>query len=411
MLDGLRVLDLCDGSGAHCGRILADLGADVIKVEPPAGDPTRAIPPYLDDVPGPDRGLLHLALNANKRGVTLDLDDPNGRELLRRLVDVGDVLVESFAPGYLEERGLGYAALSARNDRLIVTSITPYGQDGPLAGLPASDLEVTAASGSLWLGGEPREPPVRTTLPQSPFWTGMYAAAGTLFAYLVRERLGRGQHVDVSAQASMVTVHPPASVFADVLGEEHVRLGPYLVGRSIVGTRFRNVWPCRDGYVAFAIQGGPIGRHTGRMLEEWMRARGMRVDAEREIDWDTFDNRTLTQADVDRMEAAIGAFFLTLTKAEFFEGVLARNMLGYPVSTAEDVYADEQLRARDFWQEVPLAADSALTFPGGFAVFGGERPRIRRPAPRVGEHSDEVYRELLGLNVAELAALRERAIL
>ena len=391
-LAGVRVIELADGWAAHCGRILADLGADVIKVEPPDGDSARSRPPFIADRAGPDRSFWWIALNANKRGVTLDLDRPGARDALRKLVADADVLVESFGPAALEDRGLGPATLGSWNERLIHTTITPYGSDGPLASAPASDLEVTAASGALWLAGEPGKAPVRTTLPQAPFWAGMYGAMGTLFAYLARGVTGRGQHVDTSAQASMVTVTPPASVHWDVLGDEHERLGPFLLGRSIVGARFRNIWRCTDGYVSFAIQGGAIGRHTGKMLVGWMASRGEVPDALRAIDWDRFDNTTLKQDEVEALEAAIAPFFEGLAKREFFDGVVARNMLGYPVSTVADVEADAQLDARGFWQQVEVPeARRSVAFPGGFALFDGQRPRIRRPAPRLGEHNAEVF--------------------
>jgi crotonobetainyl-CoA:carnitine CoA-transferase CaiB-like acyl-CoA transferase len=255
--------------------------------------------------------------------------------------------------------------------------------------VPASDLEVTASSGALALAGEPGRAPVRTTLAQSPFWTGMYAAMGALFAMAARAATRQGQRVDVSGQASMVTVHPPACVHWDVAKEEHRRLGAFLIGRSIVGARFRNIWKCADGYVSFAIQGGPIGRHTGRMLASWMGERKFAAPLFSAIEWDRFDNRTLTQAQVDALETEVAQFFLTLTKREFFAGVIARNMLGYPVADASDVYADPQLRARDFWQETPIDG-TTLPFPGGFALFDGERPRVRRRPPRLGEHDAEV---------------------
>jgi crotonobetainyl-CoA:carnitine CoA-transferase CaiB-like acyl-CoA transferase len=390
-LDGVRVVELADGWGAHCGRILADLGADVVKVEPPSGDSARARPPFIGDVPGPDRSFWWIALNANKRGVTLDLSAPAGRDALRRLLETADIFIESFGATELEARGIDAATLASWNERLVHTTITPYGSDGPLADAPASDLEVTAASGALWLAGDPGRPPVRTTLPQSPFWAGMYGAMGTLFAHLARGVTGRGQHVDTSAQAGMVTVTPPASVHWEVHRDEHVRLGPHLLGRSIVGARFRNIWRCADGYVSFAIQGGAIGRHTGRMLVEWMASRGEVAAVLRAIDWDRFDNTTLRQDEVEALESAVAPFFERLTKREFFDGVVARNMLGYPVSTVEDVEADPQLAARGFWQEVDVPeAGRSVAFPGGFALFDGDRPRIRRPAPRLGEHNAEV---------------------
>jgi benzylsuccinate CoA-transferase BbsE subunit len=385
MLGDLRVVELVGGdiwgaaAVAHCARILADLGADVVKAEPPEGDPVRRVPPFIGDRPAPDRGLLFVALNANKRSVVLAPGDLSSRDALVR---GADVIVQSSV----------VVDPSKADARQIVVTVTPYGATGPLSDTRASDLEVTASSGSLWLAGEPGAAPVRTTLPQSPFWTGMYAAMGALTA-LVGRRLhgdgGRAQHVDVSGQQSMVTVHPPAPVFADVAREEHMRLGPNLLGRSIVGARFRNVWPCADGHVAFAIQGGPIGRHTGRQLTAWMAERAVAAPRFGAIDWDSFDNRTLSQADVDALEAEVGAFLRTLKKGEFFTGVIARNMLGYPVADAADIYSDEQLGARAFWQDVTVDGES-LTFPGGFALFDGARPSVRRSPPRLGEHQREV---------------------
>ena len=380
-LEGLRVVELIgddiwsSAAIGQCGRILADLGADVVKAEPPEGDPVRRVPPFAGERADPDRGLVWIALNANKRSVLLA---PGRRASLEALVSDADIVVQP------------WVVIDPKVDasRIVVT-ITPYGSTGPLAETPASDLEVTAASGSLWLAGEPGGAPVRTTLPQSPLWTGMYAAMGALMGLAERRQTGHGQHVDVSGQQSMVTVHPPAPVFADVAKEEHMRLGPNLLGRSIVGARFRNIWPCADGHVSFAIQGGPIGRHTGRMLASWMAERGFAAPRFRAVDWETFDNRTLSQADVDTLESEVGAFLATLTKRDFFDGVIARNMLGYPVADARDIYADEQLKARAFWQDVAIDG-TTLTFPGGFALFDGERPRIRRAPPRLGEHQKEV---------------------
>ncbi len=387
----MAVVELADGWSAHCGRILADLGADVVKVEPPEGDTARARPPFIGGRPGPDRSFWWIALNANKRGVMLDLTRDDDRAALRRLVEPADVLLESLGPAGLARIGLDRATLERWNERLIHTTVTPYGSDGPLAEAPASDLEVTAASGALWLAGEPGRAPVRTTLPQSPLWAGMYGAMGTLFAYLARATTGRGQHVDVSAQASMATATPPATVHWDVRRDEHTRLGPFLLGRSIVGARFRNVWRCADGYVSFAIQGGAIGRHTGRKLVEWMASVGEVPAVLARIDWDAFDNTVLRQDEVEELEAAIAPFFERLTRQEFFEGVVARNMLGYPVSTVQDVVADPQLASRSFWQDVDVPeAGGPVAFPGGFALFDGQRPRIRRAAPRLGEHNDEI---------------------
>src|SRR3989442_2657364 len=267
LLDGLRVIEIAGddvwgaSAAAHAARILADLGADVVKVEPPTGDPVRAVPPLLSDEPGADRGLMWMALNANKRGVRLDL--PRERDQLRTLLSSADVLVQT-------REVVDAATAASWSPSLVVVNVTPYGLTGPLAGVPASDLEVTASSGALALAGEPDRAPVRTTLPQSPFWSGMYAAMGALFALAAPAATRRGQQVDVSGQASMVTVHPPACVHSDVAKEEHRRLGAFLIGRSIVGARFRNILEGADCPVSVAVQGRPIGRHTGRMLASWM---------------------------------------------------------------------------------------------------------------------------------------------
>ena len=380
-----------------CGRILADLGADVVKLEPPGGEADRLQPPFIGGIENAERSIPWLAANVNKRGITLDLGSPEGRALFTRLAATARIVVESSAPGRLRALGLEGALVGA-----IVVSVTPYGQDGPLAAVPASDLEVTAASGSLWLAGEEGRAPVRTAQPQSPYWSGMYGAMGALVAL----QAGQAQRVDVSAQAAMTTVHPPAPVWWDIAGEDHGRTGPFLLGRSVVGSRFRNLWACADGFVSFAIQGGPIGRHTGRMLAGWMAERGPVPPVIVGIDWDAFDNTTLTQPEVDAIEAAIAPFLLTLTKADFFSEVVKRKMLGYPVGDACDSIADPQLAARDFWRTfAPAEGVRPLPFPGGFALFDGERPEVRRPAPRPGQHNVEVYAEL-GVGAAELARLR-----
>ena len=384
-----------------CGRILADLGADVVKIEPPGGEADRMQPPFVGDFENSERSIPWLAANVNKRGVTCDLGSPDGRALFALLCANARIVVESFAPGRLRELGLD----GVLGDNIVV-SITPYGQDGPLAGVPGSDLEVTAASGSLWLAGEEGRPPVRTAQPQSPYWSGMYGALGALVAL----QSPVAQRVDVSAQAAMTTVHPPAPVWWDIAHEEHGRTGPFLLGRSNVGSRFRNLWACADGFVSFAIQGGPIGRHTGRMLTQWMAESGGVPAVIAAIDWDRFDNSTLSQQQVDELEAAIAPFLRSLTKGEFFDEVVKRKMLGYPVGDASDSLADPQLLARDFWRSISPGEElPALPFPGGFALFDGERPKVKRPAPRVGEHNAEIYGEV-GVGPRELERLRAAGV-
>ena len=361
----------------------------MIKVEPPEGDSARNLPPFAGDEPGLERSLTWLAGNANKRGITCDLRSE--RERFVELVRTADIVLETFTPGTMESLGLGYDALAEVNPGIILTSITPYGYDGPAATAPASDLEITASSGSLWLAGDPDKPPVRTTLPQTPSWTGMCAAMGTLMAVLARDVTGRGQHVDVSGQASTITAISHAPVFWDLLREEQMRSGPYLTGRSVTGANYRMIWPCRDGYVAFALYGGPAGRHTAKQMTAWMEELGGAPEVIREMDWDRFDVATAEPATVAKLEAGIGPFLLKLTRQEFFQGVIARNMLGYPVATVEDIWKDEQLKAREFHQTIQAPwSGETIPFPGSFALFDGSRPALRRSAPKLGEHNAEI---------------------
>jgi crotonobetainyl-CoA:carnitine CoA-transferase CaiB-like acyl-CoA transferase len=410
VLEGLRVLDLADASGYLCGRTLADLGADVVKVERPGGDPGRSEPPFARDVAGLDRSLAWLAGNTNKRGMTCDLTTSAGRDLFLRLCAVADVVIESVAPC---GGSLDYPTLRKSNRGLVYTTITPFGWDGPLAAVPAGDLEVTASSGSLWLAGEPGATPVRSTLPQSASWAGMYAAMGTLMAVLARDASpeGEGQHVDVSAQASMVTAISHAPIFWDLLGEEQHRSGSFLDGRSVTGAKFRNIWPCRDGYVTFALYGGPAGRHTSRELVAWIDEATQPAGAPtalKAVDWAAFDPTRATQAEVDALEADIAPFIRGLTKEDFFARFVDRNMLGYKVSTVEDILSDPQLEAREFWQQVqaPWDADQTLRFPRSFGRFDGQRPVMKRLAPGPSEHTVEILGEWLRLDADDVARLR-----
>ena len=397
-------MDLADASGYLCGRTLADLGADVIKVEPPGGDPGRCEPPFAQDLSGENRSLAWLAGNSNKRSLVCDRSSSEGDDLFTKLAKVADVIVETLPPGELQARGLDYVELRKLNPGLVYTTITPFGCDGPLNAVPAGDLEITASSGSLWLAGEPGQTPVRSTLPQSANWAGMYAAMGTLMAVLARDANGgEGQHVDVSAQASMVTAISHAPIFWDLLGEEQHRSGPFLTGRSVTGAKFRNIWPCRDGYVTFALYGGPAGRDSSRKLVAWMDDAfqpGGAPPALKAVDWATFEPTRATQAEVDALESDIAPFIESLTKEEFFARFVERNMLGYKVSTVEDIVADPQLEARAFWHQVesPWVAEQTLRFPGSFGLFNGQRPAPRRLAPALGEHTAEVLCEWLGVH-------------
>lgn len=411
MLSPYRVLDLTNELGFLCGKILGDLGADVIKIEPVGGDRSRRIGPYFGDIQDPEKSLYWFAYNNNKRGITLNIETVEGREILKRLVKTVDIIVESFRPGYLDGLGIGYKALSEINPGLIMTSITPFGQTGPYSQLPASDLEIMAASGSMSLAGEPDREPLRISIPQSYMWAGMHGAAGSVVALYYRNVAGEGQHVDVSAQAATICGLAHAPTFWDLNRTIPRRDGYYLTGRSVTGAKMRVIWPTRDGYVNFIIYGGPAGRRTNQALAEWMASVGKPSELWLNKDWNKFDIATITQDEVDELEAPLEAFFHDITCAEFFEGVIQRDMLGYPVATAREIFDDPQLRARDFWValEHPELGE-VITYPGPFARFSETSCTFRRRAPLIGEHNEEVYGEL-GLREGDLIRLKEARVI
>ena len=222
---------------------------------------------------------------------------------------------------------------------------------------------------------------------------------GALTALAWRQTSGRGQHVDVSAQAAVIAALSHAPAFWDLNQENPERAGVYVTGRSLRGARMRVFWPCRDGWINFIIYGGAAGRETNQQLVAWMDEQGMAPSWLKEIDWSTFEVTTIVQEEVDRLETPVGQFLATLTKRQFLEGAVQRGMLGYPVATVEDIANDPQLAARRFWQQVcdPATGDS-WKFPGGFAVINQNRLEIRRPAPSIGQHNSEVYEQLLGFS-------------
>ncbi len=408
-LAGYRIVDLSWGIAGPIGTmLLAEQGADVVKVEPPGGDPARALGPFYHDAPHPDRSLYWFALNTSKRGITLDLGSATGRDLFLRLVGAADFVLESFQPGYLAALGLDYPTLRATNPRVILTSVTPFGTTGPYASYKGTDLEAMALGGFMAVTGQPGRPPLRvSSVPQAPMWASMHAAMGALIAHWARERSGQGQHVDTSAQASVIHSLAHGPTFWDVEQTNPERGGEFMTGRSITGARMRAIWPVKDGYINFIIYGGPAGIRTLQALVKWMEEKDVDPGALKDKDWSRFDVATSTQEEIDAIEGPAAELFRRLTKAEYYAGVIERGMLGYPVATAEDHLADPQLAERGFWRDLPHPElSTTLRYPGPLARFGAGTCELRRRAPLIGEHNVEIYHGELGLTLDELAALK-----
>ena len=412
LLSPYRVLDLSNELGFLCGKILGDLGADVIKVEPPGGEPARRLGPFYGDQLDPEKSLFWFGFNNNKRGITLNLESAKGRELFAQLVAKTDFVIETFTPGYLDGLNLSYTALSKINSRLVLTSITPFGQTGPYSKFKASDIEIMALSGCMSLTGDPDRPPLRVTFPQSYGWTGSYAAMGALTAHYHREITGEGQQVDVSAQACLLWAFSHAHTFWDLNRQLEKRAGSFMTGRSITGARMRVFWPCQDGYLNFIIYGGEAGRRTNQALVEWMDSKGMAPDFLKQKNWETFDIARVGQEEIDRMEEPIGEFFRGVTKAEFFKEVVRRQMLGYPVASVKEIFADPQHEARHFWQIIEHPElKTSIEYPGGFAKFSNGACQIWRRAPLIGEHNQEIYGQELGMSPSQISELQKQGVI
>lgn len=305
-----RGLDLTGQTGMFCGRLLADLGADIIKIERPGGDPARHMGPFYGDVPDPEKSLSWFAFNASKRSITLEIETPEGRDELKKLIATADIFIESFAPGYLDRLGLGYEVLSEINPGIIFTSITPFGQTGPYRDLNASDLVLWALGGMMNLCGYTDRAPLRMGVDQAYLQAGLHGAVGTLLALHARNRVSMGQHVDVSAHEAVLrlgTASPQWWFHTKMLMERsgnRQRFSP-LVAPLVV-------WPCQDGEVMFSIYGGVLGRLVKRLVD-WMHERG---DAGHlvDIDWDKHDVLKMSPEELERIEGVFLAFFAKHTK-------------------------------------------------------------------------------------------------
>jgi crotonobetainyl-CoA:carnitine CoA-transferase CaiB-like acyl-CoA transferase len=405
----VRVLDLSGEEGQFCGRMLAGLGADVIKVEPPEGDDVRRRGPFYHDHVAPEYSLRWYTLNAGKRGITLNLERADGRRIFHRLAERAGVVIESFRPGYLDGLGLGYATLAERNPGLVFTSITGFGQSGPLSDTAWCDLVAMATGGLMYLTGDPDRPPVRMLPPQSFFHASAQAAAGTMLALYHREVTGEGQRIDVSAQEAVTyTLEGPGTMmgFWTLQGiniarqGERRQMGPDKIMPIILR--------CKDGWIASS---GVLGNMFPGVLaalkedgaagdledERWLRAAAL---APLPGQWQA------DQADLDHVYGIVSAWMAGHTKQEVYAAARKYRFLAFAVNDAADLLASEQLQARGYFEQIPHPElGAALTYPGAPFRMSRTPWRSGPRAPLLGEHNAEVYGEELGMSSAEMGTL------
>jgi crotonobetainyl-CoA:carnitine CoA-transferase CaiB-like acyl-CoA transferase len=410
LLKGFRMLDLTDEKGALCGKIFADMGAEVIKVEPPEGCSTRAIPPFLDDIPGPDRSFYSLAYHAGKCSVTLNLESADGRALLRGLVAKADFIVESFPLGHLDQLRLGYRDLSELNPRLICTSITPFGDNGPGKHYKAADIVAWASGGMMYLMGEEGKPPLQMSMPQAGLHAGAEAAVASLIAHYPREIDGIGQHVIIDMQACVVSTLMNEQAMPLLHGDYLRRSGIF---SGAIGGRRKTVFRCKDGFISGLLAGGAYLPSTLATIE-WMKEEGAAPA------WLTKQGglKSLTPGafmdaggadlrELEMAEEALERFLMTKTKKEIWQNILKRRILAAPVATVADIADDPQLAARGYFVEVGSPhLGRKFTMPGAFAKLTATPIGPAGPAPQIGQHNREIYCGVLGLTTDDLVRLR-----
>jgi len=381
-LAGVRVIDIATPLGELAGRLLAEMGAEVIKVEPPQGAAARKMGPF-DSKNGDS--LYWATVGMGKRSVMLDVSLPYGRERFLELVRSADVLVESFAPGYMASIGLGYEALRAQNPALIYASVTAFGQDGPEASSPSTDLTLEAAGGLLGLQGDGDRPPVPVGYPQASFHAGAQAAADITFALCERERSGLGQYLDVSAQSAVVwtlmnaTGYPP-NAGGNPPGTSENRTQS---AELFPGLKLQAVWDAADGWVHFHTTLPGIGGRTMHTVMRWAEESGALPDDLRGLDWTAWTGAVASGAlSVQQVIAAfdaVQAFFRTKTVRELQAFGNETGILLGAIYRIPDLLTDPQLLAREYWREV-----GGRVHPGPYIRLSNNQAAAPAPAPELG---------------------------
>ena len=411
LLAPYRVLDLTDERGLLAGKILADLGADVIQIEPPGGSPARNIGPFYGDDPRPEKSLYWWAYAANKRSITLDLERRDGRALLEKLVAKADFLIESYDPGYLEGLGLSYEPLAGINPKLVMVSITAFGQDGPYSNYLASDIVGMALGGFMYLTGDDDRPPIRISFPHFYLHGGAAGATAAMLAHTHRVTSGQGQYVDVSCQQAVAKTLAHAPQIWDIEGAVLKRMGVY---RQTSGeNRVRINWPCKDGYVNYMVQGGGVAYST-RALLAWMQEDHFNVTELEAIDWEEMGYGAITPELMAQLGEPLGDFFKSHTRAELVQGSLDRRILLFPVATPAALQGHPQLEARGYFKELEHAElGAAVQYPGAFIKSGdgGDIAGLYRRPPLIGEHNVEIYQGELGLSGLEIESLKRNGVI
>jgi crotonobetainyl-CoA:carnitine CoA-transferase CaiB-like acyl-CoA transferase len=394
-----RVLDLADIKGAYCGKLLADQGAEVIKIETPKGGcPTRSIPPFADDEPHLERSLQHLYRNANKYGITLDIELPDGKGLFKRLVKTADILLETHPPGYMESLGLHFEALKEINPRLVMASITDFGQAGPYRDWKGSSMVHCALSTTMISSGFADGAPIN--LPGMPSYdaASLIASVSIMAAIYQRATTGVGQYCDVSVhECSRLGLYPwMVPIYSYGLNPGSPPPPPE--GR--LGAAIYPVYPCKDGFVRIVAITPPQWKALVRVLG---KPEVLCLPA-----WEQFMYRIANAAD---LYALMLEFTTRYTMAELFEAGDKEGVPIAPIYDLADFVNSPSTKARGFFVKLAHPVVGKYDCPGPPYKWTETSCRTYRPAPCLGEHNEKVYCQELGLTKGDLAALRQAGVI
>ena len=402
-LAGIRVLELAGPMSQYCGKLFAELGADVIFIEPPRGSAVREAPPFIEDRPGPDRSLAFAYFNTSKRGITLDLEKPEGQSIFRDLAAEADLVIDTTKPGTLARWGCGYETLAARKPELVLTSITAFGQTGPYAQYEAEDLIGLATGGFLYLGGYTDSPPVGAHGNQAYLGASMYGAVAAMLALTRAELTGAGEHVDVSMQECMVMAMENAVQFYDLEGKVRQRHADV---QRFAGT---GVFETKDGHIYMMASGIGVNKFWPLSLQWMIDENVAGVERLQGEEWNTVEYVGTDEA--KRIFAEVfGPWAKTKSKAYLYAEGQRRHIPLAAINTPADLLTSEQLAQREYFAKVVHPETGRLMImPGAPYKLAATPWRLKGPAPRKGEHNAEVY-GTLAIDARRLAALAAEGV-
>ena len=410
-LAGLRILELADETGQFCGKLLGDLGADVVKIEPPGGERNRRVGPFLDDIPHPERSLSFWYYNTSKRGITLSLETADGRGLFRRLAATSDVILETFRPGFLASLGLDYDSLSLQNPPMIMCSLTPFGQTGPWRDYLSSDLLHMAAGGEMASSGydqadAPNAPPIAPGGGNAWHMGGHFAYMAIMAALVHRTVAGQGQYIDTS-------IHEACALTTEAAIANYIYRGEVVrrqTGRHhAAGPTPRTQFRAKDGSYVCALVGGRLNPKYIGELADLLDSYGMAGDLK---DPKYKDPAVIAANTSHIIDDLVANFIASLPAEEAYHAAQDRGFTWGVVRAPEALLDDAHLHDRGFWKEVEHPElGRSFVYPGEAAIYNGSPWRISRRAPLIGEHNIEIFGDELGLSRGELSILAENRVI